>query len=165
MHPSAPQTPFLRTGLALCATVALLGSSVRAENLAIVVAKSAPVEGITSDELARIFRCEETAGPGGIKWEIFSRERTSSERETVLKVVYHMSEAQYNRFFMQAVFAGKLNEAPRVIPSASAMKAIAANRPGAVTYILASQVDDSVKAIRIDGLLPSDPGYPLKVGE
>jgi hypothetical protein len=76
-----------------------------------------------------------------------------------------MSEAQYNRFFMQAVFAGKLNEAPRVIPSASAMKAIAANWPGAVTYILASQVDDSVKALRIDGLLPSDPGYPLKVGE
>jgi hypothetical protein len=165
MH-AVPRHPrSIRNTLAVLAVVLALAPRARADSVAIVVAKTVPVENVSSDELAKIFRCEEPTGPGGVKWEIFSRERSAREREVVLKVVYHMTDAQYNRFFMQAVFAGKMAEAPRVIPSGTAMRAIAATRPGAVTYILASQVDDSVKVLKVDGLLPGAPGYPLALAD
>jgi hypothetical protein len=152
----------MKNGLILLMAAVLAGGVARADNLAIIVAKSVPIESVSSQDLAKIFRCEETSGAGGITWEVFSRERMAPERNFVLKAIYQMSEAQYNRFFMQAIFAGKLSEAPRVIPSAKALKAIAASRPGAIAYVLSSEIDDTVKPLKIDGFLPGDPGYPLK---
>jgi hypothetical protein len=34
--------------------------------------------------------------------------------------------------------------------------------PGSITFVLASAVTPGTKVLRIDGKLPSDPGYPLK---
>lgn len=160
-----PRSSTRRASALFLASVLCAAAPASAESLAIVVAKDVAVDSLSSDELAKIFRCEETSGPNGVSWQIFTRERTAAERNLVLKEIYHMTEAQYNRFFMQAVFAGKLADAPRVIPSPVAMKSIAATRPGAVTYILASQVDSTVKALKIDGLSPGDPKYPLKLAD
>jgi hypothetical protein len=35
--------------------------------------------------------------------------------------------------------------------------------PGAVGYLRASDVDDSVKVVRVNGLLPDDDGYPMRL--
>jgi len=35
--------------------------------------------------------------------------------------------------------------------------------PGAVGYLRASDVDNSVKVVRVNGLLPEDDGYPLRL--
>jgi hypothetical protein len=39
------------------------------------------------------------------------------------------------------------------------------NVPGAIGYLRPEDVDDSVKVVRIDGHLPSDAEYPLKIAE
>ena len=36
------------------------------------------------------------------------------------------------------------------------------NAPGAIGYVRADQVDGTTKVLRIDGLLPGDPKYPLR---
>jgi hypothetical protein len=147
----------------LTANASILANRSAVSDIAIVVAKDSPLNGITSEELGQIFREEKKDGPDGIKFMIFTRERTSIECQVVLEKIYHMSETAYDRFFIQALFRGGIAAAPRVIPTATAMKHIAASTPGALTYIFASQVDDTVKALKIDGFAPGDPQYPLKV--
>jgi hypothetical protein len=158
---------FLRRLLGWIAAVALAVEAqagvARAEALAIVVAPSVTVDNLTLSDLVKIYKGETVDGPGGIHWAVLSRERNSPEKSAALKLIYHMTEPVYNRFFMQAVFAGTLPAAPRIVTNPLAMKAAAANNRGTIAYILASQVDDSVKAIKIDGLAPSDPNYPLKL--
>ena len=34
--------------------------------------------------------------------------------------------------------------------------------PGSITFIPANEIDSSVKVLSIDGLLPDQPGYPLR---
>jgi hypothetical protein len=34
--------------------------------------------------------------------------------------------------------------------------------PGSISFIRADEINDSVKVVSIDGLRPSDAGYPLK---
>jgi phosphate transport system substrate-binding protein len=148
--------------LILLSAAACLAPFARADDLAIIVAKSVAIDNVTSDDLGRIFRCEKTDGPNGVKLTIYNREKGAPERQVVLKEIYHMNDGAYSRFFMQAVFTGALTSAPKIISGAAAMKRLAADNPGAVTYVFASQVDDSVKALKIDGLAPGDPGYPLK---
>jgi len=117
---------------------------------------------VTSHELEQIFRGETKTGPGGVKFVIFSRERTSTEFQVVLEKIYHMTVPAFDRYFMRALYIGAVAEAPRVIRSATAMKRIAAGTPGAVTYVFASQLDSTVKALKIDGFSPGDSQYPLK---
>jgi hypothetical protein len=42
------------------------------------------------------------------------------------------------------------------------MRRFVFNAPGAVGYVAADETDDTVKVLRIDGLLPGDPRYPLR---
>lgn len=156
-------TRLLGRTVALALALFALVASARAEALAIVVAKSVAVDNLSLADLVKIYKGETTDGPDGIKWTLLSRERNSPEKTAALKLIYHMTEPEYNRFFMQAVFAGTMAAAPRIVANPLAMKAAAANNAGTIAYILASQVDDSVKAIKIDGLAPSDPNYPLKL--
>jgi hypothetical protein len=34
--------------------------------------------------------------------------------------------------------------------------------PGSITFMKASEISDTVKVVRVEGLLPGDDGYPLK---
>lgn len=56
------------------------------------------------------------------------------------------SQAQLNAFWSQQVFTGKGNP-PRTVDSSGAMKSLVASTPGAVGYIPAGEVDDSVKVL------------------
>ncbi len=153
----------MRHAPALLACLALFAGSCAAEDLAIVVAKSVPIDNLSSEELGKIFRCEQTEAPDHTKLQIFTREKGCPERETMLRVVYQMPEAAYNRFFMHLVFTGQLTAAPRVVASGAALKSLTAGNPGVVSYLRQSQVDDTVKVVKIDGMAPGDPKYPLKL--
>jgi hypothetical protein len=146
----------------LIATAAILNNRQQDSDLAIIVARDLSLDGVTSHELEQIFRGETKTGPGGVKFVIFSRERTSTEFQVVLEKIYHMTVPAFDRYFMRALYIGAVAEAPRVIRSATAMKRIAAGTPGAVTYVFASQLDSTVKALKIDGFSPGDSQYPLK---
>jgi len=63
---------------------------------------------------------------------------------------------------MQLAFTGKDVVMPRDVSSAAALKKFVAGNPGAVGCILASEVDDSVKVLKVDGAAPGEPGYKLR---
>jgi ABC-type phosphate transport system substrate-binding protein len=133
----------------------------KADTMAIVVNKKSGLESVSSSELAKIFKAEKRKDPAGFKFIVVMREPGSRERSTALSQIYRMNENEYSRYFLQAVFTGAIPSAPRQLNSAAAVKQFVTENPGAIGYLRASDQDDSVKSLRIDGKLPDEPGYQI----
>ena len=74
-----------------------------------------------------------------------------------------MEEADYAKYFLQATFTGQVPAAPRTLSGAATAKQFVSVTPGAVGYVRGSDVDDSVKTLKVDGKSPGEAGYALKV--
>ena len=154
--------------LLLISFVALLGRpsvSVAADDtaeLAVVVNKSNPQETITTSDLRQMMLGDKTKWPDGKKVTAVATGGDSRERALMLKTVCKMSEPALKRYFMQAVFTGKDVAQPQDVASAAALKQLIARTPGAVGCIFASEADDTVKILKVDGAAPGEPGYKLR---
>jgi hypothetical protein len=69
------------------------------------------------------------------------------ERGVVLREVFKMSESDYTKYFLQAAFTGRVQAAPKNLPSAAQMKARLAANPNAIGYLNKEDVDDSVRVV------------------
>lgn len=132
-------------------------------NLAIIVNKSNPVEDLSSVELRKILLAERSHWPGGRKITLVMLQQGRDERAAVLRDGYHMSEREFGQHFLRSIFKGETSSAPKTISGPSGMRNFVFNVPGAIGYVRASEVDGSVKVVRVDGRLPGAPGYRLKV--
>ena len=79
-----------------------------------------------------------------------------------MKVVFKMSDAALKRYYMQAAFTGKDILPPPELPTAAALKQFVARTPGAIGCILASDVDNTVTVLKVDGAAPGEAGYKLR---
>ena len=149
-------------GLLVLPPLALQAQSANG-HVAIVVNKSSPLSNVTLDELRKILMAEKSIGPDGQKFRVLMREPKQPEREAVLREVFRMNDAEYNRHFLQAVFTGAVQAAPKQIGSSGAVKSFVASTPGAIGYVRGDEVDDTVKLVRVNGKAPGDADYPLKL--
>ena len=138
------------------------GQTGTSEALAIIVHRSNPVDGLTRGELRRIFLLETQTWPHGRKITVVLREKGQPERAEAIRLVCGMTEAEFDRYLLFQTFRGNAAWGPRSIQTASAMQRFVFNAPGAIGDVDASELDGSTKVLRIDGLLPSDPGYALR---
>ena len=135
----------------------------KADHLAIIVNKKSGVDNLALAQLTKIFRGERPRDPQGNKFVILMREKDSAERSAVLKIVYAMSEQEYQKYFLQATFTGAVQSAPKQVNGAAATITFVANNPGAIGYVRASEVDDSVAVVKVDGKAPGEDGYGVKL--
>jgi ABC-type phosphate transport system substrate-binding protein len=133
------------------------------EALAIIVHASNPVNSLTLRELRRIFMLDTQTWPNGRKITVMLRETGQPERGEAIRLICGMSEAEYSRHVLFQTFRGNVGWGPRSIRSAAAMLRFVFNAPGAIGYVRAGEADDSTKIVRIDGVLPSDARYVLRV--
>ena len=133
------------------------------ESLAIVVHKSNPVENVTTAELRKLCRAERNHWSNGRRVTVALREPGQAERTAVLKSVYGFTEEDFQRHFLQSTFTGEVQSAPKQLATASGMRRFVFNVPGAIAFVRVSEVDDSVKVLRLDGLEPKHGRYSLKV--
>ena len=133
-----------------------------ADVLAIVVHRANPVDAITMGELRRIFMLETQTWPNGRRITVVLREKGQPERAEAIRIICGLSEPDFERHVLFQTFRGNVNRAPRSIQSASGMLRFIFNTPGAIGYVHADEVDDSVKVLPIDGRLPGDVRYPLR---
>jgi hypothetical protein len=138
-------------------------ANVRGGDLAIVVNKASALADISSADLAKYFKAEKGKTPDGKKLVIVMQEAGHPEREAALKGIYKMSEAEYTDYFVEATFTGSVESAPKALPGAVAIKKFVAETPGGIGYVQASETDDSIKVLKIDGKLPGDADYKLKI--
>jgi ABC-type phosphate transport system substrate-binding protein len=132
--------------------------------LAIIVNKANPNDNLSFSELREYFLAERgnwSNGPGKVR--VIMREPGGAEREVVLRLIYDMTEKDFNSYFLGKKFRGEVLEEPRLRSSTPDMIRTISNLQGAIGYVRADEVDASVKVIRVDGRAPGDSGYRLKL--
>jgi len=157
----------LGSSVALAAMLALAGGLPVAaqrggqEAIAIVVNRANPIDDLSIDELRKAFLGGRQRWPNGRKITVVMRPPGDMDRDLVLRLVCRMSEAEFQKYTLQAAFTGESPAGPRVLDTPLGVRRFVFNVPGAIGYVRLSEVDDTVKVIHIDGRAPSDPGYRL----
>jgi phosphate transport system substrate-binding protein len=135
------------------------------EDLAIVVNRSNAVSDVTLWQLRDIFLGEK-------KWWSCKRRvvpvamaRGAEERQVMQRVVYGMNDADLDKYFFFKFYGGELMTSRATAASAKDVRTFVANKPGAIGYVRMSDLDNSLKVVRVNGLLPGDDGYPLRVAK
>jgi ABC-type phosphate transport system substrate-binding protein len=139
------------------------GVSAASQNLAIVVNRANPVDNLTSGELRRIFLGERGHWANGRRITIVMMETGQPERDTVLRAICQMSETEFSNHFLHGLFTGEVLVSPKTLAATVGVRKFIFNVPGAIGYLRASDVDETVKVVRIDEKLPGDKGYPFHV--
>ena len=157
----------IRLALLALGTVLLAAPSATRENaaepLAIVVNRSNPMNEVSLSDLRKIYRGQRTRWSNGRRVTIVMRDPGTPERQAILRSLYGLDEEEYRRSFLQAIFTGEASDAPKMLATPNGVLRFVFNVPGAIGYVRASEVDASVKTLRVDGRLPGEAGYRLEV--
>jgi phosphate transport system substrate-binding protein len=133
------------------------------ESIAIVVNQENTVENLTMKDLRSIFLGERSHWPNGRRITLVMMEPGQLERKTILRDIYRMNEADFSRHFLQGLFTGEVFVSPKTLASPVGVRKFIFNVPGAIGYVRASDVDSTIKVVRIDGRLPEDKDYQLRL--
>lgn len=136
-------------------------ASVPHESLAIIVNRTNPIDNLSFAELRQYFLGERTRWPNGRRVTLVMLDTSLPEREAVLRIVYEMREQDFHEHFLRAKFTGELPEEPRLLDTTSRVVGFVFLQSGAVGYVRADEASPKVKVLRLDGLLPGEPGYKL----
>jgi len=135
------------------------------ESLAIIVNRENPIENLSMADLRTVFLGERSHWPNGRRITLVMMEPGQPERDAVVRDVCRMSDSDLRRRYLQGLLTGEVLVSPKTLATPVGVRKFVFNVPGAVGYLRPEDVDDSVKVIRIDGHLPSDAAYPLKIEE
>lgn len=141
------------------------GQSEPEDALAIVVNRANPIGDLSSAELRKIFLGTRSHWPNGHRIAVAMLDYGRPERNAVLRQIYRMDESGYRNHFLKEVYRGDVFSPPKTLASPVVMRKFVFNAPGAIGYLRSSDVDESVKVLRIDGHLPDDKDYPLQIDE
>jgi len=149
--------------LALIATV-FLGTSaaVDADEVAVIVNKSNFVNNLSMGKLRKIMLSEELKWPTGSRIIVWMTPAGGRERTGVLKLVCGMSETDYTLHFMHSSFKEPVT-LPKTAASGPLVRELVAGWVTGFALIWASDVDDTVKVLSIEGTRPGQPGYKINV--
>src|SRR5689334_6892514 len=135
--------------------------ALEASDIAIVVRPDVPVDNLTFAELRKVMLGDRQFWTSNLRVTLLVRAPGTREREVVLKTIYQMSEAQFRQYWIAKVFRAEAASGPRIVYSSEMAAELASAIPGAVAFVDAGQVPGGLKVLKINGLLPHDPGYPL----
>ena len=130
--------------------------------VAIVVSPGTPVDDLSFADVRKLFLGERQFWNPKLRVVLLMRAPISRERDVVLRTIYQMSEAQFRQYWISKVFRADVAAGPKIVYSTETAYELVAAIPGAVAFVDASQVPKGVKVLRIGGMLPGDPGYPLR---
>lgn len=130
--------------------------------VAIVVNSKSSVTNLSFAQLRRIFLGQQQFWPDRSKVTLLVRAPVAHERAVVLDQIYRMDEDQFRQYWIGKMFRAEVAGGPKIVYSSDMAINLVSVIPGSITFVLASAVTGDAKVVRIDGKLPSDPGYPLK---
>jgi phosphate transport system substrate-binding protein len=133
------------------------------DTLAIVVNQSNTIDDLSLKELRTVFLGERSHWPNGRRITLVMMDPGLSERRAVLRDVCHMSESEFSRHFLQGLFTGEVFVSPKTLSTSVGVRKFVFNVPGAIGYLRASDVDGTVKVIKVNGHRPDEADYPLRI--
>jgi|KBSSwiStaDraftv2_1062776.scaffolds.fasta_scaffold205051_2 hypothetical protein len=150
--------------LGMTAPVTLQGAqgAQGSNDVAVVVHPSIPIDNLSLGELRRLVLGDRGFWPASVRVSLMLRAPVAHERDVILRVVCQMTEAQFRQHWIAKVFRADAAVAPKIVYSSEMSVDMAAQIPGAITFVDASRVGKNSKVLKIDGLLPGDKGYVLR---
>jgi phosphate transport system substrate-binding protein len=152
-----------RVALAALALALLAPAPARAEGpgdvIAFVVDRANPTSDVSADELKQIFLGKRKQWPHGARIVPIDLD-PGAERDAVTKRVLGMDRGGVERYWVDQKVRGA-GAAPKVAPSTGAAVKLVAKIRGAIAYVPLSEVDGTVKVLKIGGVAPGQPGYPV----
>ena len=139
------------------------GSQAADECLAILVNRSNPVENLSFAELRKVFLGEQNHWSDGRRITLVMLESGKPERQVVLSLIYRMEDKDFNAYFLHHVFTGDVHAAPTTLTTPSEVLKFVSNVQGAIGYLRTTAVDESVKIVRIDSVLPCEKDYSIRM--
>jgi ABC-type phosphate transport system substrate-binding protein len=116
-----------------------------------VVNRKNPVESLSLADVRKLLLGERSHWPDGDRVTVVMREPKEPERDAVIRLVCKLDDRDYTRMVLRAVFTGELRSAPKLLGTSGGVIRFVYNVPGAIGYIRSSEVDDSVKVVRLSG--------------
>jgi ABC-type phosphate transport system substrate-binding protein len=144
--------------------LALAPRTLRAGNdvaLAIIVSPESKLTNISVADLRRVFQSERLTDPDGVKLIALNHPPKTVDRVGFDQVVLGMDPEAVGRFWIDRKIRGGSGP-PRTVESLSTLRRVVEKLPGAIGYIRPAQLSNEVRAIRVDGKLPEDPGYSVR---
>ena len=123
--------------------------------LVFVVNRKNPVETLSLADLRMMLLGERSHWPNGARVTVVMRDPNQSERDAIIRLVCRMDEREYTRTVLRAVFTAELQSAPKLLGTPTGVIRFVYNVPGAIGYVRASQVDDTIKTVRLSDATPS----------
>jgi hypothetical protein len=157
----------LLAAVALATLVALVGLAprpVRAGNevaLAVIVSPSSKLTNIATADLRRVFQSERLTDPDGNRLIALNHPPKTVDRVGFDQVVMGMDPEGVGRFWIDRKIRGGSGP-PRTVESLATLRRVVEKLPGAIGYIRPGQLSNEVRAVRVDGKLPEDAGYPIR---
>lgn len=151
-------------GLVIAALIGLAPRPVRAGNevaLAIIVSPSSKLTNLSVADLRRVFQSERLTDPDGVKLIALNHPPRTVDRVGFDHVVLGMDPEAVGRFWIDRKIRGGSGP-PRTVESLATLRRVVEKLPGAIGYLRPGQLSNEVRAIRVDGKLPEDPGYPVR---
>jgi ABC-type phosphate transport system substrate-binding protein len=133
------------------------------DSVAIVVNRSNPVESLSFAELRKIFLENQDHWSNGRRITVIMLEPGKVERQIVLTQIYQMDEKDFNKYFLHGMLTGEVHVAPKAMTNSNEVLKFVFNVPGAIGYVKAADVNDSVKVVRIDSRLPGEKDYSIRL--
>jgi phosphate transport system substrate-binding protein len=144
--------------------LALAPRPVRAGNdvaLAVIVAPTSKLTNISLADLRRVFQSERLTDPDGTRLIALNHPPKTVDRMGFDQVVMGMDAEAVGRFWIDRKIRGGSGP-PRTVESLATLRRVVEKLPGAIGYIRPAQLSNEVRAIRVEGKLPEDAGYPLR---
>ena len=155
--------------LLIAAVVSLLSGSVALafppgtaqsnDSLLVVVSATCPASDISLATLRRAFSSL-PAEHAGMRLIPINHPTGSLMRAAFDEALFSLDVQAMARFWVDKRIRDE-GAPPKAVPSPKMAVRVVASLPGAITYATRDLLSPSVKALSIDGVGPSQPGYPL----
>ena len=145
--------------------LALLGAGATAQPTvayAVVVSEDVPLTDITLDELRRVFLLERIFWKPGRPVRLMLPATGQPARNFLLERVCLRAEPEFRRHILAALYRGDTDRPPKSVVSDAEALSIVAAVQGSVALVSAEiPLRPGTRTVRVNGKLPSEPGYPL----
>jgi len=147
----------------MLAALTLLGVSLAgaAGDVAVVVRADTPVDDISFADVRKLFMGDRQYWNSSLRITVLIYAPGARERDVMLKTVYAMTEAQFQRYWISKIFRLEASTGPKIVYSSTMAAELVAAVPGAVAFMDSAIVPKSLKILKIDSRSPGDKGYSL----
>lgn len=131
------------------------------KDIAVVVNSANPVNSVSMKELKELYLGDRMFWSSKTPVLLILHTPGTPETGALLRTIVKMSDLEFKQHWDAKVFRGEALSAPPTVFSNGMASEGISSIAGAITLLQVKDVHSKGKILKVDGLLPGQPGYPL----